>query len=57
MVAHAFSPNAQEAEAGGSLSSKPTWSTAGLQRVGVRVRVRGSSQNMAGREALSEGIL
>lgn len=55
MVAHAFSHNAQEAEAGGSLSSKPTWSTAGLQR--VRVRVRGSSQNMAGREALSEGIL
>jgi hypothetical protein len=27
MVAHAFNPSAQEAEAGGFLSSRPAWST------------------------------
>ena len=27
MVAHAFNPSTQEAEAGGSLSSRPAWST------------------------------
>jgi hypothetical protein len=27
MVAHAFNPSTQEAEAGGFLSSRPSWST------------------------------
>jgi hypothetical protein len=27
MVAHAFNPSTQEAEAGGFLSSRPAWST------------------------------
>ena len=27
MVAHAFNPSTREAEAGGSLSSRPAWST------------------------------
>ena len=27
VVAHAFNPSTQEAEAGGSLSSRPAWST------------------------------
>jgi hypothetical protein len=27
VVAHAFNPSIREAEAGGSLSSRPTWST------------------------------
>jgi hypothetical protein len=29
MVAHAFNPSTQEAEAGGFLSSRPAWSTPG----------------------------
>ena len=30
MVAHAFNPGTWEAEAGGFLSSRPTWSTEGV---------------------------
>jgi hypothetical protein len=30
MVAHAFNPSTQEAEAGGFLSSRPAWSTKGV---------------------------
>jgi hypothetical protein len=31
MMEHAFSPSTQEAEAGGSQSSRPTWSTKGVR--------------------------
>jgi hypothetical protein len=30
VVAHAFNPSTREAEAGGSLSSRPAWSTEGV---------------------------